>query len=161
MALIKSTLSTMLEDILTRKPSAEEAAQLWAVAYVSFASSAMSSASSLATNAQGNLGILQSAFSNAFSTNSSAEAAAAISQGVMAFWSAIIWVGPTASGSTTMPGNVSLAASLSTLFSATAEKSESDKASELTDAFETGAKMVIVMDIPFIQPAPPIVGPIN
>ncbi len=161
MALIKSTLSSSLEEVLNRKPSTDEAAQSFATAYVSYASGAMSSASSLATNAQGNLSILQGAFSGAFQARSPAGAAAAISAGVMAFWTAIVWSGPSAAGTTIVPGNFSLSGALSSIFANTGEMSESDKAGALADAFDTGAKLVMVTDIPYAQPAPPITGPIS
>jgi hypothetical protein len=161
MSLNKSTLSRAIEDVLNNKPAASEAAVSWAKAYVSYAQSAMSTASSLPTNAMGNLGILQGAFTGAFQAQTSTGAAAAISAGVTSFWTAIIWAGAAASGTTAMPGNVSLSGSLAQIFSDTGQKSASEKASALADAFASGAEQVVVLDIPNAQPAPPISGPIS
>lgn len=161
MSLNKSTLSSALEDVLTKKQSLDEAALSWAKAYVSYAQNAMSSASSLPTNAMGNLSILQGAFLGAFQARSSSGAAAAVSAGVMSFWTAIIWVGATAAGATIVPGNFSLSGSLTAIFANSEQKSESEKAGALADAFDSGAKQVLVLDIPYAQPAPPISGPIS
>jgi hypothetical protein len=84
-----------------------------------------------------------------------------MSQGVMAFWSAMVWVGSAAAGVTASPGNAALSGALGAVFSDTSKKSEGDKADQIADAFDSGAKLVIVSDIPFIQPAPPIVAPIS
>jgi hypothetical protein len=162
MALVKSTLAQQLEDVLKRKSgTAADAAAGWATAYVSYAASAMSSASSLATTAAANQGVLVSAFSAAFSSQTSAGAAAAIETGVMSFWTAMVWAGPTAVGSTLSPGNAGLSAALAAIFADTSKQSESDKANHLADAFDAGARLVIVNDVPLVQPAPPIVGPIS
>jgi hypothetical protein len=161
MSLNKSTLASAIEDVLKKKPSLPEAALGWARAYGSYAQSAMSSVSSLPTNASGNLGILQGAFMGAFQARSSAGAAAAIAAGVVSFWTAILWVGPTAAGSTIMPGNVALSGTLAQLFSETGKKSESEKAGAFADAFDAGAKQVLVLDVLFVQPSPPVSGPIT
>ena len=161
MSLNKSSLSSALEDVLNNKPAIEEAALSWAKAYVSYAQNAMSSASSLPTNAMGNLGILQGAFTGAFQSRTSTGAAAAISAGVTTFWAGIIWAGAAASGATIVPGNISLSGSLAQIFSDTEWKSASEKARALADAFDSGANQVVVLDIPFAQPAPPISGPIG
>ena len=79
----------------------------------------------------------------------------------MSFWSAMAWVGPTAAGVTASPGNASLAGTLAALFADTSAKSERDRAAAIADAFDAGAKLVIVNDVPFAQPAPPIVGPVS
>ena len=163
MALVKNTLASELEVIFdSNKPAAAaNAASQWARAYASFAAMAMSSASSLPVNAMANTGILTGAFTGAFNSQSTSGAASAISSGVMSFWQAIVWVGTTAAGATVSPGNFGLASTLQSIFEDLGEKSAGDKASEMADAFEAGAKAVMVSDIPFIQPAPPIVGPIS
>jgi len=161
MPLIKPSLSSDLERALEEEPSLEEAALKWAQAYSAYAQKAMSSASSLPTNASGNVGMLQSAFSGALRAQTASGAAAAMGSGVMSFWSAIVWVGAAASGSTLVPGNFSLVGALTQVFSDTEQKSAAEKAGALADAFDAGAKQVVVMDIPFVQPAPPIIGRIS
>ncbi len=162
MPLMKSGLSQQLESILKRRPaSAPEAGADWAQAYVSYAASALSGAGSLPVTAMASLSLVTSAFTGAFQAQSPAGAAALMAQGVMGFWSAMVWVGPTAAGTTVAPGNFALSAALGAVFSDTSKKSEGDKASEIADAFDAGAKLVMVSDIPFIQPAPPIVAPIS
>lgn len=162
MPLMKASLSQQLESVFARKPqSAAEAAADWAKAYLDYASMAVSSAGSLPVTAAANLGLLQSAFMVAFQAQTSTGAALLITQGVLGFWSTLVWIGITAAGTTTSPGNSALAASLGAIFSDTAKESAADKARQLADAFDVGAKLVIVTDIPFIQPAPPIVGPIS
>ncbi len=162
MPLIKASLARDLETIFERKPgSAPEAALDWAKAYVSYASSALSGAASLPVTAPANLSLLVGAFTGAFQAQSPAGAAALLAQGVMGFWSAMVWVGPTAAGTTASPGNAALAGALTAAFSDTSDKSAGDKASQIADAFDTGAKLVIVNDILFVQPAPPVVAPIS
>ena len=162
MPLVKAKLARELENILPGEYySSPEAAERWARAYVSFAGTAVSSAGSLPANAQGNMGIVVGAFTGAFNSLSSAGAASAIASGILSFWQAIVWVGPTASGATIWPGNCSLSATLQMIFEDRRGKSVGDKAGELADAFEAGAKIVMVSDIPYVQPAPPIVGPIS
>ncbi len=161
MSLNKSTLSRAIEDVLDQKPSLPEAAASWAKAYLSYAQTAMSSASSLPINAAGNLGILQGAFTGGFQALSSTAAAAAIAGGVTAFWSATLWVGPTAAGTTAVPGNFSLAGALAQLFADNSKTSASEKASAFADAFDSGAKQVTVLDVLFVQPSPPVTGPIT
>jgi hypothetical protein len=162
MPLMKSILAQELEDIFNRRASSSaEAARLWSKAYVSYASGGLSKAGSLPTNAQANLGILIGAFTAAFNSLISATAATLMAQGVMTYWQGIVWAGPVASGATAVPGNFNLSASLSAVFVDLSKKTNSQKASELADTFDVGAKMVVVSDIPFVQPAPPIVGPIS
>ena len=120
----------------------------------------MSTASSLPVTAPANFGILLGAFVGGLSALSSVTAGALVAQGLLAYWQAMAWVGPTAIGVTAFPGNAALAAALAATFSDVSKKSAADKAKELADAFDAGAKMVIVSDVPLIQPAPPIVGPI-
>ena len=162
MPLEKSALAQELENIVTQKPSSSaEAALQWANAYVTYASGALSKAGSLPTNAQANLGILNGAFTAALNSMTAATAASLMAQGIMTYWQAIVWVGPVASGVTVVPGNVTLIASLVAIFLDLSKKTPAEKAREFADAFDIGAKMVIVSDVPFVQPAPPIVGPIS
>jgi hypothetical protein len=161
MPLMKSSLSQELESIFKRKPgSAAEAAADWAKAYVSYAASALSSAGSLPVTAMANLSMVVGAFTGAFQAQSAAGAAALMAQGVMGFWSAMVWVGPAAAGTTLSPGNFALTGALSAVFADTSKKSEGDKAGQIADAFDAGAKLVMVSDIPFV-PGPPIVAPIS
>jgi hypothetical protein len=159
--LVKSTLSSALEAVLESKPDpVASAASDWAQAYLTYAASAMSSVSSLATNASGNQSILIGAFSSALASQDSSGAASTIASGVMAFWQAIVWSGASAVGTTSSPGNFSLSASLSSIFSDTGEASAGDKANSLADAFDAGARQVMVMDI-LTSSGVPVVGPIQ
>lgn len=161
MPLIKATLAMDLESALNKNPAASAlAAQDWAKTYVSYAGNAMSSAGSLPVNAQGNMSILVGAFSAGLNAMSVAGAAAAMAQGVMAFWQAIAWAGPAASGATAGPGNSALASALQAIFSDLSEKSVSEKANALADAFDAGARMVIASEVQTVSSAP-LVGPIN
>jgi hypothetical protein len=160
MPLTKSTLAQDLEGIFNAKPaSAADAATKWANAYQSYASAALSSASSLPITAPANFGILLGAFTAGLSALTSVTAAALISQGILAYWQAMAWVGPASAGSTAFPGNASLSGALSATFADLSDKSAADKANEIAQAFDAGAKTVIVSEVPF-APGPPIVGPI-
>jgi len=162
MPLMAATLSQSLEAVLkARPPAPPQAAADWARAYLAFASQALSSAGSLPVAAAANLGILLGAFTGALNARSASGAASLMAAGVTGFWSAMVWAGPAAVGTTLSPGNMSLASALETVFSDTSGKSEGEKARSLADAFEAGAKTVMVNDIPLIQPAPPIVGPVS
>jgi len=162
MPLIKTVLANDLEDLFNRNPgSSPQAAVSWARAYSAYAANAISKAGSLPVNAQANQGILIGVFTGAFNSQAAAAAAGIMAQGIMAYWQAAVWVGPVASGVTIVPGNLTLAVQLSMIFQDLGKKSPADKARELADAFDAGAKLVIVSDIPLIQPAPPIVGPIS
>ena len=161
MPLQKSNLAQQLQSLFEQKPSSAEAASDWASAYVSYAAGALSAASSLPITAPANQSLLVGAFTAAFSSQTSAGAAAAMAQGVVGFWSSMLWTGPTAVGTTLFPGNVALSGALSDIFADTSGQSEADKAHALADAFDTGAKSIIVNDVPLVQPAPPIVGPIS
>jgi hypothetical protein len=162
MPLMKSSLASELEKVFNEKPAVSpEAALRWAQAYVNYAAKALTSVSSLPITAPANMGILVGAFTVAFNSLAVQAAAAVMAQGVMAFWQAMVWVGPTAAGTSISPGNASLAGALGAIFSDLSEKSAGDKASELADAFDAGAKLVIVSDVLFVQPAPPVVGPIQ
>jgi hypothetical protein len=162
MALLKSTLAQRLEKQFGAKPSSSaQAASDWASAYVSYASSALSAATSLPVTATANQSLLVAAFTAAFQSMSPSGAAALMAQGVTGFWTAMVWAGPVAVGSTVFPGNATLSSTLSSIFDDTSRQSDADKARALADAFDAGAKTVIVNDIPLTQPAPPIVGPIS
>jgi hypothetical protein len=162
MPLMKSTLAQELENIFGSDPSsAPDAAMQWAKAYATYASNALSKAASLPVNAMAGQGTLVGPFTSAFNSQTAAGAAALMTQGIMLFWQTAAWTGPTAAGMTAVPGNAALAGALTAIFSDLSDKTPADKASELADAFDAGAKTVIVSDIPFAQPAPPIVGPIS
>ncbi len=162
MALVSANLKSGLEALFNQKPdSSSQAADTWANAYVSDGSGAMTSAGSLATNATANFGILSGAFNSALGTRSASGAAGLMTQGVMAFWQAIVWSGPGPFvGATTVPGNMSLTAALTGILTDLGEKSESDKAGELADAFDAGAKLVMVADVNAVTGVT-ILGPIN
>ncbi len=161
MPLIKSSLSSALQAIFESKPEpTASAASDWARAYVSYASPAVTSASSLATNAMAGQGMLLGAFSSAFASQDTSSSASTIAQGVTSFWQAIVWSGAAAVGSTTAPGNFSLAAALSGIFGDVAEAGAGDKASRLADAFDAGARQVVVTDV-LTATGVPVVGPIQ
>lgn len=162
MPLLSAPLAQTLEGIFRKKPgSVPEAAMDWANAYLSYASTAMSSASSLPVTASAGLPLLMGAFLGALQSQGPGGAAASMAQGVTTFWATLVWVGPTAAGTTLFPGNAALAGTLAALFADTQGKSAGEKARQFADAFDAGAKMVLVNDIPFIQPAPPIIGPVS
>jgi hypothetical protein len=161
MPLLKSTLAQALEALFQARPAATaQAASQWASAYVSYASTALSTAGSLPVTAAANQPTLVSAFAAALSSQTAAGAGALMAQGVVAFWTAMVWAGPTTVGTTIFPGNPALAGALSDIFDDTSDKSEGDKARSLADAFDAGAKLVIVNDV-LPPPAPPVVGPIS
>ena len=89
MPLIKATLKSQLQQVLESMPEQGTAPSLWAMAYVSYASSAMSSASSFPVKVMANLGILVGGFTGAFSSESSSDAASAIASSIKAFWQAM------------------------------------------------------------------------
>jgi hypothetical protein len=161
MPLLKNTLAQQLEKLFDSKPSSSaQAASSWASAYVSYASSAMSAVGSLPVTATANQSALVSAFTAAFSTQTPSGAAAAMAQGVTAFWTTMVWVGPTSVGTTVFAGNLTLTAQLAQIFSDISEQSHKDKAGALADAFDAGAKTVMVNDV-LPPPATPVVGPIS
>jgi hypothetical protein len=161
MPLVKETLQSQLRRIIESMPERAPAPQEWAMAYLSYASTAMSGASSFPVTAMANAGILIGAFTGAFASESASGSANAIAGGIQSFWQAMVWAGATASGTTLSAGNYGLSASLQGIFGDVEEKSAADKAGEIADAFHSGAGEVMVMDIPFAQPAPPITGPIS
>ena len=161
MPLSSSTLAQDLERVFNAKPvSAADAAAAWANAYQTYATGALSVAASLPVGAPANFGILLGAFTAGLSALTPVTAAALIAQGATAYWQAMTWLGATAAGVTAFPGNVALAATLGVLFADLSGKSATDKANDLATAFDAGARAVVVSDVPFVQPAPPIVGPI-
>ena len=162
MALSKSTLAEALARVLQASPTtAAEAAVQWANAYVNYAMASTSSAFSLPVNATANFTILLTGFQAGLAALMPVSAGALVAQGVITFWQTITWAGPTASGTTAFPGNAGLASTLAAIFTDLSRKTPQDKANELADAFDAGATTVIVVDVPFVQPAPPIVGPIQ
>ena len=113
---------------ITQKPaSTTDAAQAWAKAYVAYAASALSAQSGLPVTALAMQSIVVAAFTAAFNVRTAQGAAAAIAQGVTSFWSAMVWVGPLASGTTVFPGNAALSTGLAAVFGSTAERSRSAK----------------------------------
>ena len=147
MPLQKSSLAQDLEDIFTSKPaSTADAASKWAKSYVSYAQAAMSSMSSLPVTAMANLSLVQGAFTAGLAALSSATAGSLIAQGITSYWQAMTWVGPGITGVTTFPGNAALAGALSAVFSDLSKKSNADKAKDIADAFDAGAKSVMVLD---------------
>jgi hypothetical protein len=162
MPLAKSGLAQQLQQLFENKPAtAADAAAGWANAYLSYAGSALSVAGSLPVNASGNFGLLLGGFQGGLSALAAPAAGALIGQAVLGFWQAIAWVGPTAAGTTVVPGNAALPAALAAIFADIGKSSPAEKANRLADAFDAGAKTVVVSDVPFVQPAPPIVGPIQ
>jgi hypothetical protein len=163
MPLMKAALAQELERIFQRKPaSAAEAAMAWVNAYHAYASAALSMAGGVPVTAAAHLSVLQNAFAGAFQAQTPMAAASAMAQGVLSFWSALQWIGPVGAGTTISPGNLALAVSLGAVFAdSSSQQSIADKASRFADAFDAGARLVVVSDIPFIQPTPPVVGPIS
>ena len=160
MALNDSALAKDLERVLGSEPaSTVDAASAWMKAYQSYAQGALSTASSLPVTVPANASILLGGFTAGLSALTSATAGALIAQGITAFWQAMVWVGPTAAGTTSSPGNTALAGALAAVFGDLSGRSAAAKASDLAKAFDAGAKAVIVSDIPFI-PGAAIVGPI-
>lgn len=161
MPLSASALAQELERVFTTKSaSSVDAAAAWANAYRTYATGALSVAASLPVGAPANFGILLGAFTAGLSALTAVTAAALIAYGITAYWQAMIWTGPTAAGTTVFPGNAALAATLGGIFADLSGKSATDKANDLATAFDAGARAVVVSDVPFVQPAPPIVGPI-
>ena len=154
MPLVKSTLANALENLFTNNPgSVPEAAQKWAQAYLSYASAAITSTGGSGVNAMAGLGSLTGAFSGALQAMAPPAAAAAMAAGVTAFWLSIIWVGP-ATGVTVSPGNAALAGALAAVFSNLGKLSPAEKANAIADAFDAGAKLVMVLDT--IPGTPPV-----
>jgi len=162
MPLSKSSLAQALEDVYSHRPSSSpQAASDWARAYVSYASGATSPTGGLPVSAMAGLPLLTGAFTGALNVLTSAGSAGVMAQGVTAFWQTIVWVGPAYAGVTTVPGNFALACALAAVFADLDKKSARDKASAVADAFDAGAKVVMVMDTLLAPPFTPVVGPIS
>jgi hypothetical protein len=73
----------------------------------------------------------------------------------------MVWVGTTAVGSTASPGNASLSSALAAIFGDASETSDAEKAGQIADAFDAGAKLVMVSDILTTVPPSTVVGPIS
>lgn len=160
MPLVKSSLSSALADLFTNYPSSRsEAGQKWAQAYVSYASAALSPTGGTGVNAMAGLSSLASAFSSALQQEDPNGTAGAMATGVQAFWQSISWVG-TATGTTIVPGNFALSSALAAVFSDLGQSSASDKAGKVADAFDGGAKTVMVLDV-LPGPVSPVTGPIQ
>jgi len=161
MPLIKSSLSSALADVFANYPSSkDEAGQKWAQAYVSYAAAALSPTGGTGVNAMAGLSSLASAFSGALRQEDPNGAASAMATGVQTFWQSISWVGA-AVGVTTVPGNFALSSALAAVFSDLGESSATDKGDRVADAFDAGAKTVMVLDtIPGVPPVP-VLGPIS
>jgi hypothetical protein len=103
---------------------------------------------------------LTSAFTAAFAQEDPNGTASAIATGVQAFWQSISWVGAAAVGVTTVPGNFTLTSALAAVFSDLGQSSASDKADKVADAFDGGAKTVMVLDT-LTSTGVPTLGPIQ
>ena len=161
MPLNASGLAQALERIFQAPPSSTPQAGIaWANAYQAYATGALSSAGSLPVGAPANLGMLVGAFQAGLSALSPGAAGGLVAQGILGYWQAMTWAGPMAAGVTAFAGNASLSGALVAIFTDLGRKSASQKAQELANAFDAGARAVVVSDVPFVQPAPPIVGPI-
>ena len=161
MALSKQSLAGQIQDLFESEPSSPvEAAQKWASAYLSYAAGALSSLGSLPTTAQAGEGTLVGAFTAALNSLSGASAGALMGQGVVAYWQAMAWLGPTAAGVTVVPGNFALPGALAAIFLDLSGQTAREKASRVADAFDAGARAVMVSDQPF-APVSPVVAPIQ
>jgi hypothetical protein len=147
MPLVKSSLSSALANIFASYPSSRsDAAQQMAQAYVSYAAAALSPTGGAAVNAMAGVSSLTSAFSGALQQEDPNGTASAMATGVQTFWQTIMWVGA-ATGSTTVPGNFALTSALGAVFSDLGDSSASERADRIADAFDSGAKTVIVLDV--------------
>jgi hypothetical protein len=161
MPLVKSSLSSALANVFANRPSSKsDAGQQWAQAYVSYAAAAMSPTGGTGVNAMAGLSSLASAFTSALQQEDPNGTASTMATGVQTFWQSITWVG-SATGVTVSPGNASLTSALAGVFSDTGESSASDKANAVADAFDAGAKLVMVLDTIPGTPPVPVTGPIS
>ena len=161
MPLSKSTLAQALEGVYSHRPaSVAQAGSDWAQAYVSYASGATSPTGGLPVTAMAGLSPLTAAFTAALGVQTAAGSGGVMAQGVMAFWQTIAWVGAAAVGTTTVPGNFSLAAALAAVFADLDKKSVRDKAGAVADAFDAGTKTVLVVDV-MTATGVPTPGPIS
>lgn len=162
MPLQKMPLAQGLRALFEGRPtSAAEAGARAAQSYLGFAATAISSAGTLPVTAPALLPVLVAGFSGGFAATSPSAAAARIAQAVSVFWQGLVWVGPGFTGATAAPGNFSLASALGAILSDLGERSASDQASRMADAFETGARQVIVSDLSTTSPPVPVVGPVS
>jgi hypothetical protein len=162
MPLMKSSLADGLASLFESEPSsAADAGLRWAQTYLSYASAALSPTGGVPVNAAAGLSVLGGAFTSALGTQDAAASAAAMSAGVTTFWQMMIWTGAAAAGVTAAPGNFALTSALTAILGDTGQAGARDRANRMADAFDAGAKMVIVVDTPLVQPAPPVVGPIQ
>lgn len=161
MPLVKSSLASALADVFANYPSSKsDAGQKWAQAYVSYAAAALSPTGGTGVNAMAGLSSLASAFTGALQQEDPQGTASAMATGVQSFWQAISWVG-SATGTTIVPGNFALTSALASVFSDLGQSSASDKADKVADAFDGGAKTVMVLDIIPGPPPVPTPGPIQ
>ena len=161
MPLVKSSLSSALANVFANHPSSKsDAGQQWAQAYVSYAAAAMSPTGGTGVNAMAGLSSLASAFTSALQQEDPNGTASTMSTGVQTFWQSISWVGAAAVGVTTVPGNFGLTSALASVFSDLGESSASDKANQVADAFDSGAKTVMVQDT-LTSTGVPTLGPIQ
>ncbi len=159
MPLVTSSLASALANVFANYPSSKsEAGQKLAQAYVSYASAALSPTGGTGVNAMAGLSSLTSAFTGALQQEDPNGTASAMATGVQTFWQSISWVGA-AVGVTTVPGNFALASALGSVFSDLGQRSASDKADKVAEAFDGGAKTVMVLDT--TPPAVVTVGPIQ
>jgi len=162
MPLVKSSLADALTSVFRSKPSSSaDAASQWADAYVAYAQPAMSTGGSAAVSAAAGRSTLVGAFTAGFNAQAPQATAAAIAAGVTAFWQSMVWAGAGV-GVTTVPGNFALAAALAAVFSDTNAEEPAPRAGRIADAFDAGAKAVVVTDTIPAAPTPiVVVGPIQ
>lgn len=161
MPLSKSDLADALEKVFAASPaSPADAAMQWAKAYAGYAGAAMTVAASLPITAPANFSLLLNGFQGGLAALTPVTAGNLIAQGITTFWQSMAWLGPLAAGTTSYAGNSALGPMLSLTFADLRNKTPEEKAGELADAFDLGARLVMVSDVPLIQPAPTIIGPI-
>ena len=161
MPLVKSSLSSALANVFANYPSSKsDAGQQWAQAYVSYAAAALSPTGGMGVNAMAGLSSLTGAFTSAFQQQDPNGAASTMAAGVQAFWQSISWVGAAAVGVTSVPGNFTLTSALAAVFSDLGQSAASAKADKVADAFDGGAKTVVVIDT-LTSTGVPTPGPIQ
>jgi hypothetical protein len=161
MPLVKSSLASALANVFTNYPASRaDAGQQWAQAYVAYAAVAMSPTGGLGVNATAGVSSLASAFTAALQQEDPNGTASTMATGVQTFWQTISWVGAAAVGVTTSPGNAALTSALAAVYSDLAESSATQKADAVADAFDAGAKTVMVTDT-LTSTGVPTLGPIQ
>jgi hypothetical protein len=159
--LVKSSLASALAQIFADYPSSKSAAgQQWAQAYVSYAAAALSPTGGIGVNAMAGLSSLAGAFAGALQQEDPNGTASAMATGVQSFWQSISWVGAAAVGVTTVPGNFALTSALAAVFGDLGDSPARDKADRVADAFDGGAKTVMVLDT-LTSTGVPTLGPIQ